>query len=243
MVQGRKFAVFDIDGTLIRWQLYHAIADTLARQGHIKPEVYQTMKDARMTWKRRLGGSFRDYERQVIEVYEAILKELSFSQFEEAADVVFEEYKDQVYTYTRDLIAKLKKDGYVLFAVSGSQTEIVAKIADYYGFDDYVGTTYERTGQGFSGAKTIGSLDKDKTLKELVKKHGVSFKGSIGVGDSRSDISMLELVERAIALNPEADLFEHAKNAGWEVVLERKNMVYELKKRGSGYELVKASAR
>src|SRR5882724_7901118 len=164
---GRPFAVFDIDGTLIRWQLYHAIADTLARQGYIKPEVYQTMKDARMAWKRRSGSSFRDYELQVIEVYEAILKTLSIEQFESAANAVFEEYKDQVYTYTRDLIAKLKKDNYVLFAVSGSQTEIVAKIADYYGFDDYVGTVYERGGRGFSGQKIIGSHDKDKTLKEL----------------------------------------------------------------------------
>src|SRR6266550_3580667 len=102
----RKFAVFDIDGTLIRWQLYHAIADTLAAKGNIDPEVYKTMKQARMAWKRRSGGSFRDYERQVIEVYEAVLTTLSFEQFESAIEAVFEEYKDQVYTYTRDLIAK-----------------------------------------------------------------------------------------------------------------------------------------
>ena len=237
----RKFAVFDIDGTLIRWQLYHAIADTLARQGHIKPGVYQAMKDARMAWKRRSGGSFSDYEKQVIDVYESILTTLSFSQFESAIDAVFEEYKDQVYTYTRDLIAKLKKDGYLLFAISGSQTEIVAKIASYYGFDDYVGTIYEQSGGGFSGAKIIGSHDKDQTLRDLAKKHGAGFKDSIGVGDSRSDIAMLEIVETAIALNPEANLFKYAKSKGWKVVLERKNMVYELEMRGGKYQLAKAS--
>ena len=241
MDQGRPFAVFDIDGTLIRWQLYHAVADTLARQGHIEPEVYQTMKDARMAWKRRAGGSFRDYERQVIEVYEAILTSLTFEQFESAADAVFEEYKDQIYTYTRDLIAKLKKDNYLLFAISGSQTEIVAKIADYYGFDDYVGTVYERGGKGFSGSKVIGSLDKDKTLKDLAKKHDIGFEKSVGVGDSRSDISMLELVETPTALNPEADLFEHAQKQGWKIVIERKNMVYELEKIGGRYELAKTN--
>jgi HAD superfamily hydrolase (TIGR01490 family) len=237
----KRFAVFDIDGTLIRWQLYHAIADTLARQGHIKPEVYQRMKDARMAWKRRSGGSFRDYEHQVIEVYEAILKELSFEQFESAAEAVFKEYKDQVYTFTRDLIAKLKKDSYLLFAISGSQTEIVAKIADYYGFDDYVGTVYEQKDGGFSGQKTIGSLDKDKALKNLVKKHGAGFKDSVGVGDSRSDISMLELVETPIALNPEADLFKYAVSHSWKVVIERKNIVYELEKRNGKYQLVKTN--
>lgn len=237
----RKFAVFDIDGTLIRWQLYHAIADTLARQGYIKPEVYQSMKDARMAWKRRSGGSFQDYEHQVIEVYETILKKLSFEQFELAIGAVFEEYKDQVYTYSRDLLLKLKKENYLLFAISGSQTEIVAKIANYYGFDDYTGTVYERSDKGFSGSKTIGSLNKDETLKRLVKKHGASFRNSVGVGDSRSDISMLELVEIPIALNPEADLFKHAKQQGWKIVIERKNMTYELENHNGKYELVKTN--
>ena len=233
--------MFDIDGTLIRWQLYHAIADTLAGQGHIKPEAYQAMKQARMAWKRRSGGSFSDYEKRVIYVYEAILTTLSFSQFESAINAVFEEYKDQIYTYTRDLIAELKKNGYLLFAISGSQTEIVAKIAGYYGFDDYVGTIYERLDMLFSGAKIIGSHDKDQALRDLAKKHGAGFKDSIGVGDSRSDIPMLEIVETPIALNPEAELFKHAQSKGWMVVLERKNMVYELEMKGGKYQLAKAS--
>lgn len=238
-----KFAVFDIDGTLIRWQLYHSLADTLARQGHIDPEVYQAMKEARMAWKRRQGSkdSFKQYELQVIEAYETILKKLSYSQFEEAVDAVFSEYKDQVYTYTRDLITELKRKNYFLVAISGSQSEIVAKIAEYYGFDDFVGTVYERSGKGFSGQKTIGSLNKDQTLEALVKKHGLGFAGSIGVGDSKSDITMLKLVDMPIALNPEAELFTEAGKHGWKIVLERKNMVYELEQKNGRYELAKTN--
>ncbi|HLG91141.1 MAG TPA: hypothetical protein VI336_03240, partial [Candidatus Saccharimonadales bacterium] len=60
-----KFAVFDIDGTLIRWQLYHAIADAMVRLGYVAPFTYQVVKDARMEWKKRSGnGSFRSYEEQ-----------------------------------------------------------------------------------------------------------------------------------------------------------------------------------
>ncbi|MGH7157345.1 MAG: HAD family hydrolase [Candidatus Saccharimonadales bacterium] len=242
MAKGRRFAVFDIDGTLIRWQLYHALADTMARQGHIKPEVYRSMKDARMQWKRRTGGGFKSYETRVIEVYETALRNLAITQLEQGIEAVFEEYKDQVYTYTRDLIARLKKENYLLLAISGSQTEIVSKIAGYYGFDDYVGTVYERTGRGFSGNKTIGSLNKDKTIVFLAQKHGCGFKESIGVGDSRSDIAMLKLVEHPIAFNPEDTLFEAARRQGWKIVLERKNMVYELEKIGKKYELVKTSS-
>src|SRR3989344_3226681 len=143
MVKGRPFAVFDIDGTLIRWQLYHAIADAMVKRGYIAPYTYQAVREARMDWKRRSGsGSFKAYEKQLIDTYEKDLMELTSEQFMKAADTVFKEYKDQVYTYTRDLIEDLKKKGYVLFAISGSQVEIVEKIAKYWGFRDWVGTVY-----------------------------------------------------------------------------------------------------
>lgn len=238
----RSFAVFDIDGTLIRWQLYHAIADSLAQKGHIKPESYQAMREARMAWKKR-GGNFKDYEKQVIVIYEAVLQTLSFEQLQKAIDAVFEEYKDQIYTYTRDLIAELKQKNYLLFAISGSQTEIVAKIADYYGFNDYVGTVYERTKTSFSGQKTIGSFEKDKTLRQMVKKHGASWDDSLAIGDSHSDISMLELVKQPIAFNPDKDLYSYAEAKGWKIVIERKNMVYELGKANGKYQLVKTNTR
>jgi HAD superfamily hydrolase (TIGR01490 family) len=243
-MRGRHFAVFDIDGTLIRWQLYHAIADALARSGHIKPESYQAMRDSRMQWKKRSGGSsFKVYEKQLILTYEEVLSTLSLEQFNEAVDAVFNEYKDQVYTYTRDLLVHLKKEGYLLFAISGSQTEIVAKIASYYGFDDYVGTAYEYKYSRFTGKKSVGSLNKAATLKDLVDKYAATYAGSVGVGDSESDAKMLELVDKPIAFNPERALFANADVKGWKIVLERKNVVYELEKKDGKYQLVTSNTR
>lgn len=233
----KKFAVFDIDGTLVRWQLYHAMADALAQSGHANPKAYDSMRDTRRAWKRRSGSTFKDYESQVIDIYESIVKKLSFHEIEQAIDTVFAEYKDQVYIYSRDLITKLKADDYLLFAISGSQSEIVAKIADYYGFDDYVGTVYERHNTGFTGSKTIGSQNKDTTLRAMVHKHRASFKDSVGIGDSHSDISMLELVERPIAFNPEKNLFDYAQSRGWKVIVERKDMIYELEDKDGKYQL------
>src|SRR5579871_1182175 len=141
MAKKRRFAVFDIDGTLIRWQLYHAIADALARTGDIDAKTYAQIRDARMIWKSRAyPESFKDYQSKLVKVYEKALRKLSFEQFDAAAQTVFDEYKDQVYAYTRDLIQGLKAKNYLLFAISGSQVEVVTKIAYYYGFDDCVGT-------------------------------------------------------------------------------------------------------
>jgi len=241
---GRPFAVFDIDGTLIRWQLYHAIADALVKLGHIDSSEYGSIRDARMTWKRRSNpNSFKEYQKELVKVYEKVLLKISYSQFEEAVETVFEEYKDQVYTYTRDLIERLKKDGYLLFAISGSQTEIIEKIADYYGFDDFVGTSYYHQNNKFTGAYQAGFEDKDKVLKKMIAKHQAKMEDSLAVGDSTGDIKMLEVVERPIVFNPEQALFDHARKKDWKVIVERKNMVYELEGENGKYVLAETSAR
>jgi HAD superfamily hydrolase (TIGR01490 family) len=236
----RPFAVFDIDGTLIRWQLYHALADALAKRGYIQPEDYQNIRDARMDWKRRTGDeSFKKYEIQLIKAYEKVLRKLTVNQLGEVAETVFQEYKDQAYTYTRDLITELKNKGYLLFAISGSQIEIVEKIAKHYGFDDCVGSVSQRKGDKFTGKVTVASLYKDTILRKLIDKHGASLKGSVAVGDGLSDIGMLDMVEKPIAFNPEKRLLTRAQERGWEIVVERKNVIYELRHGQNGqYELV-----
>ncbi len=236
--QGRKFAAFDIDGTLIRWQLYHAIADKLVSLGFIAPVKFQAIKDARMVWKRRENTeSFKQYEMKLVEIYGEILAEVSEEQFEKAAQAAFDEYKDQVYTYTRSLLKELKTSGYVLLAISGSQSQVISKMAEYYGFDDFVAKQDKYENGRFVGQGTTPIFNKDKVLKDLVSRHELSFEQSIAVGDSASDIKMLELVEQPVAFNPEKELFDHAKAEGWKIVIERKNMVYELNKAGKGYEL------
>lgn len=235
----RPFAVFDIDGTLIRWQLYHAIADAFVKLGYTSAETYQPVKDARMEWKRRAGGdeTFQAYELKLVEVHNAVLSTLAFEQYEMAAQNVFDEYKDQVYTYTRDLIRELKAKGYLLFAISGSQVEIVRLLAEYYHFDDYLGSVYERGETGFTGKLTSYRKDKHLHIAKLAEKHGATFKDSMAVGDSQGDITMLEAVEKPVAFNPEKRLFQAAQQKQWPIVIERKNVVYKLEPQDGKYIL------
>ena len=234
----QSFAVFDIDGTLIRWQLYHAVFEALAKLGSIDDATHQTVRDARMLWKRRAGEeSFRAYEQRLVTAYESLLSHITVQEFQTAAGAVFEEYKDQVYTYTRDLIRELKRRGYLLFAISGSQQEIVERVANYYGFDDCAGAVYEQKAGRFTGRSTFRPGTKHLTLQSLIAKHHARLTGSVAVGDSESDISLLEMVEQPIAFNPTKKLFDQAKSQGWPVVIERKNVIYKLEVKDGDYTL------
>lgn len=242
-VGARPFAVFDIDGTIIRWQLYHAIGDQLAKQGVIGADVFKPVRAARMSWKKRSGEvSFRDYEAELVKVFDKTISGLPVATFDAAVASVFDEYREQVYTYTRDLISQLKATHYLLFAISGSPAVIVEKLANYYGFDDFAATTYPTSNGRFVGSKDLAVNKKPELLKALIDKHGAGSANSIGVGDSEGDIDMLGMVEQPIAFNPTRELFNHAKAQGWQVVVERKNMVYELTARQDGYWLESSDA-
>lgn len=236
----QPFAVFDIDGTLIRWQLYHAVVDKLAKYGHLGPDAKQQLRDARMVWKRREHAeAFKEYEQVLVKLYDSAVKDLGTKDFDEMVQEVIGEYKDQTYTYTRKLLQDLKQRGYLLFIISGSHIELIEQLGKYYGFDDWVASTYVRSDGKFSGEHTFAGAEKHKTLEQLATKHGASYTGSLGIGDSTGDITMLEKVENPIAFNPDHKLFEHAKKSGWKIVIERKNVVYELEQKNGQYILAK----
>jgi HAD superfamily phosphoserine phosphatase-like hydrolase len=240
----RPFAVFDIDGTIIRWQLYHAIADALAKTGHIDADLFGQARQARMQWKKRASGdAFKDYEHTLVKIYDTALATLAADDFMAAVRSVFDEYKEQTYTYTRDLIHSLQKQNYLLFAISASQEEVVEMLAEYYGFDAWAGSTYGRKGNKFTDEKVpLKRSLKVKTLQKFVDKFGATYEGSLAVGDSGSDILMLEAVEQPLAFNPDKKLFQHAQQQGWKIVLERKNMVYELEPKNGSYILAQTNA-
>lgn len=239
----KRFAVFDIDGTLIRWQMLHAVFDQLGQAGHLLEGDYEKILDARRSWQeRKLEESYASYEHKFVEVVEHNLTKITPKDFERACEEVFSEHKDRVYRYTRDLIRDLKQKGYFTLAVTGVPSEMMGFFSRYYGFDDYAATIHEQKNGRYTGNVMVAPLRKTDLLNELIAKNGLSLKGSIGVGDSESDVSMLEMVEHPIAFNPTKKLFLHAERNHWKVVVERKNMIYEFAPKDDHYRLARADS-
>jgi HAD superfamily hydrolase (TIGR01490 family) len=242
----KKFAVFDIDGTLFRWQLFHEVVFELIASGYI-PKEAQVKIDEKMTlWRNRAHRhAFSDYEHAVIEAFLPHLPGLKVANLEAAADKVLERSGAKVHAYTRNLIEKLRAQGYFLIAISGSQDEVVKRFAKLWQFDMAIGQVHEVSDGVYTG-KIPGKLlitQKGPLLKSIVTENKLSWEDSIAIGDSRSDSDMLELVEHPIAFNPDDQLFAVAQTKGWKVVIERKNMIYELEQRDGTYVLAQANPR
>lgn len=233
----KKFAVFDIDGTLYRWQLYHELVQRLALESILPDETFMELDQSWNQWR---GGtiSFDEYEQFVVKTMISNLPKISVATFEQACDKVVEQSAHKTHHFPRNLLRSLKNQAYTIIAITGSQQELIDRFGAKYGFDIVVGAIYERQDGRFTGRisrPTIGK--KAEILKSLVNEHKLGWVGSLAIGDSDGDAALLELVEQPIAFNPSAGLFERAQREGWPIVIERKNIAYKLERAEHGLVL------
>ncbi len=226
----RRVAVFDVDGTIFRSSLLVQVVDQLIRDG-VFPEETQALYAAQQEkWLDREG----DYEAYIMGVVKAFvqhIKGVPYDALGSAAETLVAAQWKHTYRYTRELLAELRAKGYFLLAVSHSPKPVLDKFCPRLGFDKVYGMMYEvGPTDRFTGEILDQHLifNKANILKRAVEKEGLTLAHSVGVGDTESDIPFLELVAKPICFNPNKKLYAHAKRNDWKVVVERKDVVYEL---------------
>lgn len=226
----RPVAVFDIDGTVYRSSLVLELVEELVVRGIFPPEAREMYQGAKEDWQNR-KGEYQPFIRNVVLAFAQYAKAQPYEEVSNVAGEVIEREKNRVYRYTRDLITSLKDKGYFLLAISHSPKFIVDGFAFELGFHKSYGTFYE-TGASDRFTGTIADehliMNKSAVLKRAIEKENLSLLGSIGVGDTESDVSMLTMVETPIAFNPNRALYRHALTNKWKVVVERKDVIYEI---------------
>lgn len=226
----RKLAVFDIDGTLFRSSLLIELVDALIAQGLFPKDARKVYDRAYLNWVSR-RGSYERYIGGVVKAFERHLKGVHYGEFAWLAKAVVARERERVYRYTRDLLGRLRRQGRYILAISHSPKIVADEFAEHFGFSKVYGMMYETDKAGFfTGEVLHGELigDKGKILTRAVEREGLTLAGSVGVGDTESDIPFLKLVAKPICFNPNRKLYAAAKRAGWPVVVERKDVVYQL---------------
>lgn len=231
----RKFAAFDIDGTLFRSGLYREVFYELYKMGILPNDLTEQTTEKYREYRHRLhGNAFEEFEKIMVTGLDAHITNLKVTDYDEAVKRVIDKKAENVYVYTRNLLKKLQDEGYFTIAISGSQQELVEPFARRYGFDAWVGQQWERGSEFFTGKVIKTHTGKDKIIAGLIAAHNLTLNDSFAVGDSNGDSGMLEIVDNPIAFNPTNELLEKALANGWKIVVERKNTSYELEKGDNG---------
>ncbi len=229
MDKKRKVAVFDIDGTIFRSSLLLELGEALIHAKVFSKYAQAHYLDTWEKWRDR-EGSYGEFIESVIQAYLHYIKGVRRADVWKVAGRVIDIQKKRTYRYTRELVKKLAKTHFLL-AISHSPYEVVALFAKSWGFEKVYAMVYEVDKRvRFTGKALYQDiiLDKAAVLKRAVEHNDLTLTGSIGVGDTESDVGFLELVERPIAFNPSSGLYKVAKKQKWDIIVERKDVVYNI---------------
>ncbi len=230
MSEKRKVAVFDVDGTIFRSSLFIEVVERMVEKGIFPENAREYYQAEHKKWLDREGG-YEHYITAMITSFNTHIKGVYYGDFADTAREVVDEQEKHTYKYTRDLIKKLKKQGYYVLAISHSPKTVLDYFCERLGFDKAYGTLLEIGPEDRFTGKIIDEhiiFNKAQTLKRAIEKENLTLEDSYGVGDTESDIAFLEKVAHPICFNPNANLYRHAKLQGWQVAVERKDVVYEL---------------
>ncbi|MFO7807383.1 MAG: HAD-IB family phosphatase [Candidatus Moraniibacteriota bacterium] len=223
-----KIAVFDIDGTIFRKNLHFELLDELVYMGIFDKSVRKELVRLYGDWLNH-EGTYDAYREKLVRLYEEHIKGCKKSDIDKASQKVADFNAKRVYVYSRDLIERCRNDHYMI-VISGSPVEIVRCYAEIFDFDAFYGSVYEVDKEGFytGNPEFEPTADKGRVIKEFVDKNGFCLDNSVGVGDTESDAKFLEIVTYPIAFNPNKNLKRIAEKNGWKIVIEKKDVVYEI---------------
>ena len=226
-----KIAVFDIDGTIFRKNLAFELINELVWLKVFKHSVRKELVHLYAKWLNH-DGTYEDYRRALVKLYAENLKGCHRDKIIEASRIVVPFFKDRTYIFANNLITELRKKGCHIIAVSGSPIEIVEEYNKYLKFDAVFGSVYETNGDGFyTGEEAFApTAHKGHVVRQYAAENKLTLEDSYGIGDTESDAKFLEIVDNPIAFNPNLNLKEIAEENNWRIVVEKKDVIYEINK-------------
>jgi phosphoserine phosphatase len=209
-----------------------ALTRRLVEEGVFSERVREELSEDYYAWVER-RGSYDTYDRLVMELFLRELAGVSVAELQRCARVEVETHGRRVHVYTRDMALRLRRAGYQLIAISGSPQEILDLFLKPLGFDRAWGTVLAQDARGCYTGEVLQDPfgNKRRVMEEFLESAEVGLEDSVGMGDTLSDVGFLEMVRSLIAFNPNRGLFEVAQERSWPIVVERKDVIYNLQTR------------
>jgi HAD superfamily hydrolase (TIGR01490 family) len=226
----KKIAIFDIDGTIFRKNLHFELINELVWMKVFPHQVRDDLTRAYTSWLEH-KGTYEDYRVALVNLYNKYITGKRRDDIIAASKIVVPFHKERTYVFAEELIKKIRMEGFAVIAISGSPIEIVEEFnKEHLKFDKVFGSRYAVDSNGlYTGeAEFEPTKDKGQVLKQYVLENNLTLEGSYGVGDTESDAGFLELVDNPIAFNPNYNLKKIAEEKKWKIVVEKKDVIYEI---------------
>lgn len=225
----KPFAAFDVDGTIFKSSLAEKIVEHGIAEGLFDAEPFNEVYESRRRWQENNSeGVYLAYLDQLIGELVTQMAGVELDRFNAVAATMLSKHEARKFRLPRMMIRTLAAT-HTPVIISGSPDVLVRPFVGDLNVASVFGSYYEVENGRFTGlAKSIGN--KALLLEEMVRKGDLSRDGSVAMGDTFSDVPMLEYADRAMMFNPSRTLSDYGEVLGWDKAFEVKDNITILSK-------------
>jgi HAD superfamily hydrolase (TIGR01490 family) len=170
----------------------------------------------------RLRGTTDERTAEVLRAARELISGVPEKKIDRMGPEVMAAILPRVYPQMLDEVHAHQDAGRATFIVSAAGNGVVASLAQVLGMEGGIGTRYEVDGEGnftgrFDGPFVYGS-GKVEAMQAFAAEHDVDLSASYAYSDSLSDLPMLRAVGHPVAVNPDPQLTEIARQEGWQTM-------------------------
>jgi HAD superfamily hydrolase (TIGR01490 family) len=213
-----RLAIFDLDNTLLGGDSDHAWGQFLVDRGIVDGDHYRASNDR----------FYRQYQSGELDIHAYLafaLEPLARHGAEQLAawhaDFMREAVAPMMLPKAEKLLAEHRERGDFLLIITATNAFVTRPIAAALGVDDIIATEPELLHDRYTGRIAgIPSFREGKVarLHDWLRDRDFDLKGSSFYSDSHNDLPLLELVEKPVAVDPDATLYRVAVERGWPVI-------------------------
>ncbi len=220
MAAPKRFAFYDLDGTLVSTNVVHQYA-WYARQSPSRLESWS--RTARLLASAPLLIALEKRSRRKFNVaFYRAYRGMRRDWLESHARRLFNElFRPGMYPGAKALVDADKASGFETVLVTGSLDFAIGPLIEFFGFDHVITNRLVFAGGVATGEieePLIAEAEKVAAIERLTKAHNGSPASSKAYSDSLSDLPMLETVGAPSAVNPSRELRRIAEQRGWPIL-------------------------
>lgn len=220
MLEAKRAAFFDVDGTLVRTNIVHAFAFYAMNQGTVAGTAWKTAKTLLSIPVFMVTD--RVNRKVFNELFYSYYEGQSEDRLETLAEELFEDVlKPAIFKGTKRLIEESRRAGCRIVLVTGALDFTVRHLAAHLGADDLIANRM-RFVQGFATGRIVPPIiegaHKALVIRDYCVKEGLALERSFAYSDSFSDYPMLAVVGHPAAVNPDARLARVARAYEWPII-------------------------
>jgi len=222
----KRAAFFDVDKTLLPGSSLYLLARGMYKRGYYTWRDIAGFALAQLTF-RVTGAEGRRGMEAARESALAFIEGKSQSDILQLGhDIVVEVIGPRIYPGMRRVIDLHHAEGDKTYLVTAAPRELAERMAAYLGMDGGLGTEAELVDGRYTG-RLLGPVlhgpAKLDAVTKLAAEQGIDLRDCSAYSDSLNDRPMLEGVGHPVAVNPDRQLRDLARQRGWPVQDFRKH--------------------